>query len=169
VYLLQKETIRKIEKYSIVGLLAILILLFVLSISIGQTEKNKNNPPSSEDIIAYAQSFLPGGPKEEYAAQLDCSGFTKAVYNKYSIHLPSSSAGQYRKTKHLEKKDIHSGDLLFFNTSGKGISHVAICMDSIRFIHSSGKGRGICIDSFEQLYWNKRFICGGKVNFKNKN
>jgi len=169
VYLLKKETIRKIEKYSIVGPLSILMILFVISISIGQTEKNRNNPPSSEDIIAYARLFLPGGSKEEYGAQLDCSGFTKAVYNKYSIHLPSSSAGQYRRTKQLEKEDIRSGDLLFFNTSGNGISHVAICMDSIRFIHSPGKGRGICIDSLEQLYWNKRFICGGKVNFKNKN
>jgi cell wall-associated NlpC family hydrolase len=102
---------------------------------------------------------------EALGTSLDCSGFTKAVYNHYKIHLPASSTGQYSKTMRFEKEASEPGDLLFFNTSGTGISHVAISLGNNKFIHSPGKGKKVCIDSIEQLYWNKRFISGGKVNF----
>ncbi len=164
------KKIRKVipEKHIVTGFLGTLIILLIISMVIRNRENNRNKPPTPEEIIKYAESFLTGNPKEAYGTKLDCSGFTKVVFNKFSIHLPSSSGGQFKKTQHLSKNALEPGNLVFFNIYGKGVSHVGIYLDSSRFIHSPGKGKNICIDSLEQLYWNKRFICGGKIIFESQ-
>jgi len=163
-YLIKKIPAYKLEKYIVRGLLTFLGALFVTSIIIGQVEQKNETTPLPEDILNYAYSFLPGGEKEAKGITLDCSGFTKAVFDSFKIILPPSSAGQYEISSHLDPDIIGTGDLLFFNTSGKGVSHVAISIDSVRFIHSPGVGRSVTIDSLGQTYWKTRIICGGKIN-----
>ena len=160
-----REQKKKIEKYSISLPVLILSLLFIISLFIGTADENRTNPPSPEEVIAYAKTFLPGYVNEEYGTRLDCSGFTKVVFKKFSVQLPPTAAGQYEKTLPVDKNNIGPENLLFFNITGSGISHVAICLDSTNFIHSPGKGREICINSLEEPYWKSRFICAGKVNF----
>jgi len=164
-YVKKRFPINKLEKYTIRILLIFLGVLFISSMIIGQVENRKHLPPSHEDILNYASTYLPGGEMEPSGVRFDCSGFTRNVYSKFNVHLPPSSTGQYEITSHVGIDSVSPGDLIFFNTSGNGISHVAIYLDSSKFIHSPGIGRAVKIDSLGQTYWKTRIICGGKINY----
>ena len=87
----------------------------------------------------------------------DCSGFVGYTFKKATgKKLPRSSTSLYKKGKKIAKSKLKKGDLVFFNTSGKGISHVAIYIGSNKVIHSVSKG--VKIDKLSSSYWKKRYV-----------
>ncbi|MDZ5471895.1 C40 family peptidase [Bacillus sp. 31A1R] len=91
----------------------------------------------------------------------DCSGFVGYVFKKAGEPIPRSSREIYKKGKNVAKKSLKKGDLLFFNTSGKGVSHVAIYVGKGQFIHSANKG--VKIDSLSSTYWKTRYIGAKRI------
>jgi murein DD-endopeptidase / murein LD-carboxypeptidase len=57
------------------------------------------------------------------------------------------------------------GDLLFFNTLGNGVSHVAIYLGNNRFIHST-VSKGVMVNSLFDSYYVKRFVGAGRIDKK---
>jgi cell wall-associated NlpC family hydrolase len=57
----------------------------------------------------------------------DCSGLTMFSYGRAGLYLPRSSDDQYRYVRHIRKKNIRRGDLMFFYNSS-GVYHVGIFM-----------------------------------------
>ena len=55
----------------------------------------------------------------------DCSGLTEYSFSKAGLHLPRTSDAQYRAVRHIKKKNIRRGDLVFFHDGG-GVYHVGI-------------------------------------------
>ncbi|MDX6316945.1 MAG: hypothetical protein QOD35_345 [Nocardioidaceae bacterium] len=55
----------------------------------------------------------------------DCSGLTMYSFGKAGIHLPRTAAEQYNYVRHISKRHLHRGDLMFFH-SGSSVYHVAI-------------------------------------------
>nr|WP_245252530.1 C40 family peptidase [Paenibacillus sediminis] len=91
----------------------------------------------------------------------DCSGFTMYVYGKLGIKLPHQSGAQYKMGTAVSKDDLRSGDLVFFNTSGRGISHVGVYVGDGKFAHASSKG--IRISSLSEDYYEKRYVGAKRV------
>lgn len=88
----------------------------------------------------------------------DCSAFTKEMYKDlYNIKLERTTKYQRLQGKKISKKDIKTGDLLFFKTDGPFGLHVGIYLVNGSFIHLSSKG-GTRIQSLSVAYWNKRFL-----------
>ncbi|RXZ79987.1 NlpC/P60 family protein [Paenibacillaceae bacterium] len=87
----------------------------------------------------------------------DCSGFTSYVFNQFDIELPRTSAGQAKVGKHVDKDALRSGDLVFFNTNGKGVSHVGIYVGDGKFAHASSS-KGIMISGLNDSYFEKRYV-----------
>jgi hypothetical protein len=92
----------------------------------------------------------------------DCSGFTTYVFNQVGIKLLRSSREQATMGKKVERKDLRPGDLVFFNTFGKRISHVGIYLGDGKFVHSSSK-RGVRISSMSERYYVKRYVTARRV------
>lgn len=94
----------------------------------------------------------------------DCSGFTqKAFKDVYGISLPRTSQSQYFAGSRVGRmRDLEYGDLVFFNISGRGVSHVGIYLDQNRFAHASSS-LGVTISDITIDYWKKRFIEGRRV------
>jgi cell wall-associated NlpC family hydrolase len=88
----------------------------------------------------------------------DCSGYVKFVYGNFGYTLPHSSFEQYKKSKHIKAPEAKPGDLIFFGTGGKSISHVGIYLGNNMFIHSPSKGKTVSIDSLEVDYYKKRLV-----------
>ncbi len=88
----------------------------------------------------------------------DCSGFVRYVF-RHSLgqDLPHSSASQYRLGAAVARSAMKVGDLVFFRTHGKRISHVGIYLGDGRFIHSPSSGKRVSISSLDERYWSKRF------------
>ena len=68
---------------------------------------------------------------------LDCSGYTRLVFKQLGISLNRTSASQYSQGTAVSKSNLQVGDLVFYNTSGKGVSHVGIYVGNNKFAHSA--------------------------------
>ncbi len=97
---------------------------------------------------------------------VDCSGFTVAVYTAvYGLTLPRVSREQYRISRKISTTELQEGDLVFFNTTGRGVSHVGIYLGNNRFIHAS-VSKGVMVNSLFDSYYLKRFVGAGRIDDK---
>lgn len=92
----------------------------------------------------------------------DCSGFTSYVFQQFDITLSRSSRDQANAGTKIAKKDLRPGDLVFFNTNGKNISHVGIYLGDDIMIHSSTT-RGVVKDNINDAYYAQRYVTSARV------
>lgn len=111
------------------------------------------------------QSYL-GRPYEgnsKFDPGLDCSHFTQSVFRKFNgIRLPRTAAEQYNSGLQIHIRHLKYGDLVFFNTVGREVSHVGIYVGHRRFIHVSSS-RGVIISEMKQKYWSERYVGARRV------
>jgi len=132
----------------------------------GKSLNVKNATP--DEIISTARKYLGvrhcmGGTSSKC---LDCSGLLVVVFAKYGITLPHNSQEQARYGKKIAHMDqLKKGDLVFFKRSYKTsnyITHSAICIGQNKFIHTSAS-KGVIITSFDDRYWNEKFVFGTRI------
>jgi len=92
----------------------------------------------------------------------DCSGFTSYVFKQLDIDLPRTSGAQAEHGESVERDELQPGDLVYFNTSGKGVSHIGIVVDGERFAHASSS-KGVMISKLSEAYWDKRYLGARRV------
>ena len=115
-----------------------------------------------EQIIEFASKKL-GSPYVWGATgpnSFDCSGFVGYVFKKAAdLNLPRVSSAQATFKPKISSMNMRNGDLVFFETAGKGrISHVGIYMGNRQFIHaSSGNNMRVTISSLDTDYYSKAF------------
>ena len=89
----------------------------------------------------------------------DCSGFVRYVFmHSIGLDLPANSASQFLAGLKVKRNEMKTGDLVFFRTRGKAISHVGIYIDNGQFIHSPSAGKTVRVDSLNEAYWAKHFV-----------
>jgi hypothetical protein len=86
---------------------------------------------SGQAVVDNARSYI-GTPYGAYG--MDCSGFTSAVLSDLGVYVPDSPGGQYA---YGVPSNAKAGDLVFFDESGYGISHVGIATGYGTVIHAS--------------------------------
>lgn len=97
---------------------------------------------------------------------VDCSGFTVAVYAAvYGMMLPRISRDQYRMSRKISTTELQQGDLVFFNTTGRGVSHVGVYLGNNKFIHAS-VSRGVMVNDLFESYYLRRFVGAGRIDDK---
>ena len=114
----------------------------------------------SERLILFAKKMLHlpyrfGGTG---AFGLDCSGYVQKVYAFIGLNIPRSAREQFHVGEAVDKKDLITGDLVFFKTYASFPSHVGIYLGNNLFIHASSISKKITIDSLESPYYFKRYI-----------
>lgn len=92
----------------------------------------------------------------------DCSLFTQHVFASFGIELPRTSKAQAAVGSKVDRGSISQGDLLFFRTNGKSISHVAIYVGDGMMLHASSN-KGVTISDMNSSYWKKRFVTARRV------
>ncbi|MEZ5016529.1 MAG: NlpC/P60 family protein [Flavipsychrobacter sp.] len=95
---------------------------------------------------------------------IDCSAFTQRLYDKvYCTDIVRTCYQQYKMTDRVwDKSLLLEGDLVFFKTRGRRISHVGIYLANNYFVHASTSG-GIMISNITEDYWQRRYAGAGKV------
>lgn len=89
---------------------------------------------------------------------VDCSGFVMRTFaDRFDISLPRTTAAQAKHGVYIERKDVQTGDLVFFKT-GRGPNgyHVGIYVKDGQFLHASTKG-GVIYSSLDSPYWKKAY------------
>ena len=152
------------------------ILLFSLFISCTTTKNysSKNikawgyDENKSQKVINEAKTYL--GTPYKYAGKdkngIDCSGLMFVSFQKIGIELPRKSQEQANQGISIDLNEVKPGDLLFFDTSGLGISHSGmvekIKNDEVFFIHSS-TSKGVIISSMNEPYWKSKFVVARRL------
>jgi cell wall-associated NlpC family hydrolase len=103
-------------------------------------------PTTGDRAVQVALRYL-GTPYSWAGASrsgFDCSGFVMYVYGKLGIALPHSSWMLWDVGKPVARRDLETGDIVFFN----GQSHVGIYMGRGRFVHSPQTGDVVKVSRF---------------------
>jgi len=115
-----------------------------------------------DEIVKTARSFVGvpyrwGGTSAAHG--FDCSGLAMAIYRLNGLKLPRTSGQQYEAGMPVGREDLARGDLVFFDTRGRGrISHVGIYIGQGRFIHAPKTGKRVCASSLSNSYYKNRYI-----------
>ena len=132
---------------------------------------NNANPPASSSSkvqavlnLAYSKQGSPYSWGAEGPNSFDCSGFTYYVFkNAAGVNLPRNSSAQAGYGTTVSKSNLKPGDLVFFNTSGSGVSHVGIYVGGGNMIHSPSSGKTVSIASINSSYYSARFVTAKRV------
>jgi hypothetical protein len=93
----------------------------------------------------------------------DCSGFTRYLFERLrGIQLPHSASRQARFGQKVARKELKEGDLVFFHTYRRGISHVGIYIGGNRFVHAASTRRRVRVDTLAG-YYVKRFVTARRL------
>jgi len=130
-----------------------------------QTAQRKSEKETKE-LIKFAHSYI-GAP---YSKELDCSKFVQLSYQHIGYSLPRSSKEQAKTGTNVEKKNLITGDLVFFkgkNEKSKEVGHVGIVTESnkkgeFNFIHASTSA-GVRIDNSELNYYKIRYVKARRI------
>jgi cell wall-associated NlpC family hydrolase len=95
----------------------------------------------------------------------DCSGLVRWVFDdKVDTELPRSSLAMSRMSApDVRKEDLVPGDLVFFRTRGRVVSHVGIYIGDGRFVHAATRAAKVRIDRLDAPYWRNRFTNAKRV------
>ncbi|MEW6144787.1 MAG: LysM peptidoglycan-binding domain-containing protein [Thermodesulfobacteriota bacterium] len=127
----------------------------------------ENGRFSKESIIQVAKKYL-GAPYKfggnDLATGIDCSGYVKKIFSRFNVYLPRTARDIYYKSGYsVSKRNLDTGDLVFFTTYAKYPSHVGIYIGNDEFIHASSASRKVTIDSINKQYYKKRYVGAKRV------
>src|SRR5688572_32640622 len=93
----------------------------------------------------------------------DCSGLVQWVFAQNGRALPREVREQYRVGREVEADDVRAGDLLFFDTSSGGASHVGIALDRESFVHAPSTNGVVRVERYTSNYWSRRYLGARRV------
>lgn len=117
---------------------------------------------SSADL-AFRALGLVGTPYRRAGSEpdvgFDCSGFVVYVYHDVlGMRLPRSTGAQYALDGRAPRRSaLRTGDLVFFDTGGRGVSHVGLYVGEGRFVHAPNNGGRVRLDRLDDPYWEPRY------------
>lgn len=135
------------------------------------TEYDAPKVSFTENLMDEAFSHI--GTRYRHGAKgpsaFDCSGFTSYVYRQMGIQLSPSSRDQYASNHPVSRRDLQTGDLVFFtgrNARG-GVGHVGIVVDvnadgTFTFIHAS-TSKGVRVSESTESYYVNRYVGARRV------
>ena len=127
----------------------------------GEITSGTASSASGNAIVSYAYNFI--GTPYVYGATgpdtFDCSGFTSYVYaNAAGINITRTTYSQMGVGTPVSYDQLQPGDLVFFNTSGKGVSHVGIYVGGGQYIHAPQPGDSVKVGNITSFYCARRVL-----------
>lgn len=137
--------------------------------------------PAPEPPVAAPPSALPTLPADGFAiastalqlqgvpyrfggadpSGFDCSGLVQYVLRQHGISVPRLVRDQYSFGSPVDDDELQPGDLVFFRTQGREVSHVGIVIGADRFVHAPAERGVVRTESLATEYWSRR-LAGGR-------
>lgn len=113
----------------------------------------------AHDKLGKSYSYGKTGPYS-----YDCSGLIYSIYlDALDIKLDRTSREQSKNGYLVKRENLMPGDLVFFNTSGGGISHVGLYIGKNQMIHASSKNKKIIIANIDSKYFKSKYVTARRI------
>lgn len=119
----------------------------------------KQEPPAADVLIRTAMEYMGipylwGGSSPKAA---DCSGFMQSVFFRNGMLLLRDASQQATLGMRVETRNglnlLQPGDLLFFgNAATQHVTHVALYLGNLSYIHASGRVHVASLDPADEKY-----------------
>jgi cell wall-associated NlpC family hydrolase len=93
----------------------------------------------------------------------DCSGFVQFLYGRSGVPLPRTAEAQFEVGRDVRPREIAAGDLVFFRTAGRRVSHVGIATGDGGFIHAPNARSRVRVDRLDAAYWSDRYAGARRI------
>jgi cell wall-associated NlpC family hydrolase len=87
----------------------------------------------------------------------DCSGLVLYSYALAGKQLPLNVGGQRAASRPVPRKQMRPGDLLFFDLTDEGRTHVGLYVGSGKFVHAPSRGKQVSTAALSNPYWRRHF------------
>jgi gamma-D-glutamyl-L-lysine dipeptidyl-peptidase len=125
-------------------------------------------PLTISESIELAKRFLGlpylWGGRTSYG--FDCSGFTQMLVRTRGFNMPRDADKQaaWSGVARVERKNLQPGDLLFFGSSQRDITHTGMYMGDGQFIHASTNGHPVVqISRLDDVPWTRILVACRRV------
>lgn len=120
---------------------------------------------TNEPLYQFIDEWI--GVPYKYAGKdkrgIDCSALTSALYQQvYQKKISDNTKSLVEETKKITKQELKEGDLVFFITNGKSISHVGVYLQNNKFVHASSI-KGVMISDMTEPYFIKTFSHAARI------
>jgi cell wall-associated NlpC family hydrolase len=125
------------------------------------------NRPAADDLgqraadVALSQLGTPYRYGGASPAGFDCSGLVHYSYTRVGKRIPRTTAGQWGALPPVSRRELRTGDLLFFSIDGK-MSHVGLYVGDGRFVHAPSSGRSVTLETLETGFYRNAFLRAGR-------
>jgi hypothetical protein len=125
-------------------------------------------PLSIPEMIALSKRFLGlpytwGGTS---SFGYDCSGFTQMLCRRRGFAMPRDAQPQaeWSGVVPVERKDLRPGDLLYFGSSEKHITHTGLYIGDGKFINATAfETPTVRIDNLDEPHWTRLLVAMRRV------
>ncbi len=96
----------------------------------------------------------------------DCAGFTQMLVRARGINMPRDADQQaaWSGVARVERRDLKAGDLLFFGSSEKDITHTGMYIGGGQFIHDTTNGHPVVqISRLDDQPWTHLLVACRRV------
>lgn len=117
------------------------------------------------DVVAQARGYTGAAYRAGGATPegFDCSGFVQYLYARLGVGLPRTAEAQFDVGRRIRDGAIAAGDLVFFRTGGRRVSHVGIATGDGTFIHAPNERSRVRLDRLDAAYWADRFAGARRI------
>lgn len=118
--------------------------------------------PAASALVATAVALVgtayhPGGQAPSQG--FDCSGLVLWVFGQHGVRVPRTVADLFAAGDRLRPGMMPgAGDLVFFDTEGRGPSHVGIALGNGSFVHAPSRRGVVRVESLASPYWVERYL-----------
>ncbi|MBB5409275.1 cell wall-associated NlpC family hydrolase [Paraburkholderia sp. HC6.4b] len=127
-----------------------------------QTEVADESTTALERVQEKAMSLV--GVRYRYGGSsplsgFDCSGFVQYVMRHAAgLQLGRTAASQATAGQQVGRSNLKLGDLVFFHTYGRGISHVGLYLGHGKFVHAPSSGGHVRVERLDDPYWHVHYV-----------
>lgn len=145
------------------SLVLCLVLLVVLTACGTLTPRNETTMTGLK-LVRQAKQLL-GAPYRFGGSNpdgFDCSGLVQYAYSQIGIAIPRTTRAQLVHSQPVRVADMLPGDLVFFRTRGRKVSHVGMYIGDRMMIHAPSNHKSVSYAHLDKGYWREHIAAVGR-------